>query len=123
MSNIEVKSQVATYTSVKFEENPNFGGGLLQIEWDGESSLPFTDGVHSLTAYYPKGMELTKRRHPLWVRLELEFEEAYRKFLGTIALVALSGAGFGTTLFVLALLLYLLGIFTGIEIIVIDNGV
>jgi hypothetical protein len=73
-------------------------------------------------ALYPKDMELVKRRSPLFIRLVSVAEEAWHAILGTLRLVILAGVAFGVACFVLALLLYLLGAFAGVEIIVVTRG-
>jgi hypothetical protein len=120
MPDLEREPMVSTTTAIKFERNPNYGGGMLVITHDEE--LEWVKANPRFKALYPNNMELVKRRSHLLIRLIAVAEEAWHAILGTLSLVILAGVAFGVACFVLALLLYLLGPFAGVEIIVVTRG-
>ena len=119
MPDLEKKPMISTTTAVRFEQNPNWGGNLLEITH--EKDINWGDHV-TFRALYPNDMEFVKKRNPLLIRLTVIVEKAWEALLGSLSLILLAGAGFGATLFVLAFLLYLLGVFAGIDIIVVKGG-
>jgi len=111
---MKLKPYVSTTTAITFEENPDLGGGLLEMTHDKDidwGSCP------RFKAFYPRGMELVKRRSPFIYTLMDSIVNAFDKVLSGMGKITLVGACIGTAFFVLTLLLYYFKVFTGIQII------